>query len=188
MPRGRPRAALTKYGLGGLILFIMFFIIWFLLMLQQWCGPLPTYFGHLLSCFRRCRRRVVVRGPRWPSMASAAWSCSSCCSSSGSLCCCSQCPPASTLRPSQSASRSASRLAATRYKPHNGDMFYTTFELCWPCMGSAAVTFPGSFVDCTHTHTHTHTFNGPLSRTTRVSRYQKCKTNLDFTEARDSEW
>ena len=33
-----------------------------------------------------------------------------------------------------------------------------------------------------------HTFNGPLSRTTRVSRYQKCKTNLDFIEARDSEW
>ena len=41
----------------------------------------------------------------------------------------------------------------------------------------------------THTHTHTtHTFNGPFSGTTRVSRYQKGKTNLDFTEARDSEW
>ena len=37
-------------------------------------------------------------------------------------------------------------------------------------------------------HTHTHTFNDPLSGTTRVSRYQKGKTNLDFTEARDSEW
>ena len=35
---------------------------------------------------------------------------------------------------------------------------------------------------------HTHPFNGPLSRTTRVSRYQKGNTNLDFTEARDSEW
>ena len=33
-----------------------------------------------------------------------------------------------------------------------------------------------------------HTFNGPLSRTTRVSRYQKGKTNLDFTESKDSEW
>ena len=42
--------------------------------------------------------------------------------------------------------------------------------------------------DSTHTHTHTHTFNGPLSRTTQVSRYQKSKTNLDFTEATDSEW
>ena len=40
----------------------------------------------------------------------------------------------------------------------------------------------------THAHTHTHTFNGPLSRTTPVSRYQIGKTNLDFTEARDSEW
>jgi len=39
-----------------------------------------------------------------------------------------------------------------------------------------------------NTHTHTHPFNGPLSGTTRVSRYQKGKTNLDFTEARDSEW
>ena len=33
-----------------------------------------------------------------------------------------------------------------------------------------------------------HTFNGPLSGITRVGRYQKAKTNLDFTEARDSEW
>jgi len=38
------------------------------------------------------------------------------------------------------------------------------------------------------THTHTHTFNDPLSGTTRVSRYQKGKTNLDFTGARDGEW
>ena len=37
-------------------------------------------------------------------------------------------------------------------------------------------------------HTHTHTFNGPFSGTTRVSRYQKGNTNLDFTEARDGEW
>jgi len=35
---------------------------------------------------------------------------------------------------------------------------------------------------------HTHTFNGPFSVTTQVSRYLKGKTNLDFTEARDSEW
>jgi len=40
----------------------------------------------------------------------------------------------------------------------------------------------------THAHTHTHPFNCPLSGTTRVSRYQKGKTSLDFTEARDSEW
>ena len=36
--------------------------------------------------------------------------------------------------------------------------------------------------------THTRPFNGPLSGTIRVSRYRKGKTNLDFTEARDSEW
>ena len=35
---------------------------------------------------------------------------------------------------------------------------------------------------------HTHPFNGPFSGTTQVSRYQKGITNLDFTEARDSEW
>jgi len=32
------------------------------------------------------------------------------------------------------------------------------------------------------------TYNGPLSSTTRVSRYQKGKINLDFTEATDSNW
>ena len=44
------------------------------------------------------------------------------------------------------------------------------------------------FAHVTHIHTHTHPFNGPLSGTTQVSRHQKGKTNLDFTEARDSEW
>ena len=33
-----------------------------------------------------------------------------------------------------------------------------------------------------------HPFNGPFSGTTRMSRYRKGKTNLDFTKARDSEW
>ena len=36
-------------------------------------------------------------------------------------------------------------------------------------------------------HTHTHV-QRPFSGTTQVSRYQKGKTDLDFTEARDSEW
>jgi len=42
----------------------------------------------------------------------------------------------------------------------------------------------------THARTHTHTharFNGPLSKTTQVSRYQKGKNNLDFTKARKNE-
>jgi len=38
------------------------------------------------------------------------------------------------------------------------------------------------------THTHTHTFICRFFWTTRVGRYQKGKTNLDFTEARDSQW
>jgi len=42
----------------------------------------------------------------------------------------------------------------------------------------------GIYCNCTHTHP----FNGPLSRTTRVSEYLNGKTNLDFTEARESEW
>ena len=43
-------------------------------------------------------------------------------------------------------------------------------------------------VQCYLLLTHTHMFNGPLSGNTRVSQYQKGKTNLDFTEVRDSEW
>ena len=35
---------------------------------------------------------------------------------------------------------------------------------------------------------YTHPFNDPFSGTTCVSRYQNGKTNLDFTEVRDSEW
>jgi len=56
---------------------------------------------------------------------------------------------------------------------------------------SCALYFITALLTCsqilfyTHRHTHTHC---PFSRTTQVSRYQKGKTNLDFTEARDSEW
>jgi len=37
-------------------------------------------------------------------------------------------------------------------------------------------------------HALTRPFNGPFSGTTQVSWYQKSKTSLDFTEARDSDW
>jgi len=37
--------------------------------------------------------------------------------------------------------------------------------------------------DRQQTRPRTHPFNGPFSGTTRVSRYQKGKTSLDFTEA-----
>ena len=40
-----------------------------------------------------------------------------------------------------------------------------------------------SFQEQTHTPVQR-----PFSGTTRESRYQKGKANLDFTEARDSEW
>ena len=45
----------------------------------------------------------------------------------------------------------------------------------------------GAIINHTHTHTHTRLTAG-FSGTTQVSRYQKGKTNLDFTGARDSEW
>jgi len=43
-------------------------------------------------------------------------------------------------------------------------------------------------LDKIHLTQHTHPFNGSLFGTTQVSWYQKSKTNLDITEARDSEW
>jgi len=47
--------------------------------------------------------------------------------------------------------------------------------------------FSASWCICfINTHTHTPPFNGSFSGTTRVSRYQKGKTNLDFTVARGS--
>jgi len=68
----------------------------------------------------------------------------------------------------------------------------------WHCVYSGRLAFYlikakfGKKADCIgifkYTHTHTHSFNGPFSRTTRVGRYQKGKTNLDFTKSRDSEW
>jgi len=44
------------------------------------------------------------------------------------------------------------------------------------------------FTACVFSRTHTHPFNSLFSGTTQVGWYQKGKTNLDFTEARDSEW
>ena len=57
-------------------------------------------------------------------------------------------------------------------------------------MQDTFILFYGSMTTHLHTrmHARTHPFSGHFSGTTRVSRYQKGKTNLDFTEARDSEW
>ena len=75
--------------------------------------------------------------------------------------------------------RSRCHLAA--YGEHNFEMYQQLPQLvkCETCMRKIYITTA---------HTHTHPFSGPLSGTTRVSQYQKGKTNLDFTEARDSEW
>jgi len=50
------------------------------------------------------------------------------------------------------------------------------------------VTLPEKKQYSLYMHSCTHPFNGPFSVTIRVSLYQKGKTNLDFAEARDSEW
>jgi len=73
-----------------------------------------------------------------------------------------------------------------------GEQTAATVGLVLPITTSMSVTIAGqgyiTTTAFTHTPVYTHPFNGPFSGTTRVSRYQKGKTNLDFTEARDSEW
>jgi len=59
---------------------------------------------------------------------------------------------------------------------------------CELCLDSCTVFNVSIGLSCQDTHTHTHPFNGPMSRTTLVGLFQKGKSNLDFTEARDSEW
>ena len=81
------------------------------------------------------------------------------------------------------------QLRAQRSVASMGELY---LYLTWACLDLPAL----DILDLTHTHTHarahahthTHTFNGPFSGTIWMSQYQKCKTNLDFTEARDSEW
>ena len=57
-------------------------------------------------------------------------------------------------------------------------------QFCWHSVWRSAVTRSAATGRCIYTHP----FNSSLSGTTRVSWYQKGKTNLHFTEARDSEW
>ena len=81
-------------------------------------------------------------------------------------------------------------LRPTRHKiGHFGDRFHKPISIkTTPNTTKAWFYQPKEMYCNANTHTHTHPFNGPLSRTTWVIRYQKGKTNLDFTEARDSEW
>ena len=62
-------------------------------------------------------------------------------------------------------------------------MFTEYLQICHQQLWSKFATKPSL-----NTHTHTQPFSGPLSGTTQVSWHQKGKTNLDFTESRDSEW
>jgi len=55
-------------------------------------------------------------------------------------------------------------------------------------VGIAVASYEGARVKHLDENDEHIPFNDPLSGTTRVCRYQKGKTNLDFTEARDSEW
>ena len=66
-------------------------------------------------------------------------------------------------------------------RPHHRRA-HTHTPVLWPSSRTTQVS------QYTHTHTHRQPFNGPFSGTTQVSRYQNGKTNLDFTEATDSEW
>ena len=85
-------------------------------------------------------------------------------------------------------------LAAGMFQVHRRHQTYCVHRGTVPVQATqsnpVSASSPGMSTYCydTHTHTHTHPFNGPFSRNTRVSRYQKGNTNLDFTEARDSEW
>jgi len=60
-------------------------------------------------------------------------------------------------------------------------MWNVCFWETWPNCGK--VSCLTTELTLIHVHIHTHPFNGPFSGTTWVSRYQKGKTNLDFTEA-----
>jgi len=79
---------------------------------------------------------------------------------------------------------------------HVGDVAGCGQFIAWSCYAVIPWSSPGQYatvhravhVHKQYTYTYTHTFNGTLSRTIWVRQYQKGKTNLDFTEARDSEW
>ena len=66
-------------------------------------------------------------------------------------------------------------------------VFTIVAPLIQPLQQKQQLTQTALFQDYPGKPVHTHPSNGPFSGTTWVSRYQIGKTNLDFTEARDSE-
>ena len=79
--------------------------------------------------------------------------------------------------------------AGSRYRPTAaGAAYQLSSNICRQDPSSTADSIMLTAEVREPTHTHTHPFNGTFSGTTQVSRYQKGKTNRDFTEAGDSEW
>ena len=66
---------------------------------------------------------------------------------------------------------------------------WTLIPAKWVFLNIKPLFWPDAFPDTSRKNTwDTCVLDGPFSGTTRVSQYQKGKTNLDFTEATDSEW
>ena len=63
----------------------------------------------------------------------------------------------------------------------------STFGLGRRCWSSPQQCYPHDLNTLAYNIINEHPFNCPLSGTTRVSRYQKGKTNLDFTILLDQE-
>ena len=67
-------------------------------------------------------------------------------------------------------------------------MYLVEARIPCPVVDILKVTHKGQHAAMRPARHYTHPFKGPLSETTRMSRYQKGKTNLNFAEARDTEW
>ena len=135
--------------------------------------PRVTLYDLLVHCVTSCDSawpRVTKCGPIWPpgTFCDLVWLCMTLCDLLGPCVCLRLFPML----------RTNLFVSAVRPRDYN-NYCKTTWQF---------KTLVRSTMAILHSYTHTHPFNGPFSVTTRVSRYQKGKTNLDFTEARDSEW
>ena len=79
-------------------------------------------------------------------------------------------------------------IGCTHTHVHECDLCRVAGNTVWNVSSRSGVATLQTAIHLLLTYLLTHTFNSPLSGTIQVSRYQKGKTNVDFTEARDSEW
>ena len=108
---------------------------------------------------------------------------------------CRECVVGSRVAPSRrraggcAACRRSTRWRRRRSPRQTSSPFSATTprSRCRSCPSPSTGTSTGP-VSSHCTYLLLHPFNGPLSGTTQVSQYQKGKTNLDFTGARDSKW